>query len=962
MKVVVVESPAKAKTINKYLGDDFRVLASYGHVSDLPAKDGSVRPDEDFAMTYEVDPKSEQHLKAIVSALKGADQLFLATDPDREGEAISWHVHNALEKRGALKGVPVKRVVFHEITKTAVQKAIANPRDIDMNLVNAQQARRALDYLVGFNLSPVLWRKLPGSRSAGRVQSVALRLICEREAEIEAFRTREYWTIDAEFAAGERRLMARLTALDGEKLDKFALGSETAAMDVVGRIESLSGWRVSDVERKQGRRNPAPPFTTSTLQQEASRKLGFSAKKTMQVAQKLYEGIALGRETVGLITYMRTDSVNLSNEAVAAIRDLVDQVHGTRYLPDRPRSFANKAKNAQEAHEAVRPTDVFRRPKEVRSHLDDDQFRLYELIWKRTVASQMAQALLDQVAIEVVDSTRAAMFRATGSVIAFDGFLTLYQEGRDDEEEDEEKRLPSFERAEPLDRGPIKPDQHFTEPPPRYTEATLVKKLEELGIGRPSTYASIISVLQDRDYVVLDKKRFVPEDRGWLVTAFLVSFFDRYVEYDFTARLESELDRVADGDVDWKSVLRAFWQAFHMAIDGTSDLKIADVLTAVETRLERHVFPDREDGSDPRACPACANGRLSLRLGKFGSFVACSNYPDCKFTRPVGGAAGTGDGASEAGATGLDVGPKHLGDDPATGLPVTLRKGPYGIYVQLGEGGGGEKPKRASLPKGLTAEAVTLDIAVGLLALPRDIGTHPETGEMITAGIGRFGPYLRHNGAYKSLTGDDDVLTIGINRAVALLAEAPKGRGGGITPLRVLGEHPQGGEIALYKGRYGPYVKHGAVNATLPKATEPEALTLDEAIALVDARAAATGKTRKAPARTASAKKSTAAKKAPAKAAANKADGADTAGTAVAAKVTKTAAKRTTKTGATTAGATKAGTSKPAAAAKKAAKAMAGDDEVPFDGAVPAKTAATRPKAAPRTGGRKPAAGKTVAG
>jgi DNA topoisomerase-1 len=933
MKVVVVESPAKAKTINKYLGDDFKVLASYGHVSDLPAKDGSVRPDEDFAMTYEVDPKSEQHLKAIASALKGADQLFLATDPDREGEAISWHVHNALNRRGALKGVPVKRVVFHEITKSAVQKAIANPRDIDMNLVNAQQARRALDYLVGFNLSPVLWRKLPGSRSAGRVQSVALRLICEREAEIEAFRSREYWTIDAEFAAGERRLLARLHALDGKKLDKFALGSEDETRAVLARLEALADWRVSDVERKQGRRNPAPPFTTSTLQQEASRKLGFSAKKTMQVAQKLYEGISLGRETVGLITYMRTDSVNLSNEAVAAIRDMVDQVHGPRYLPDRPRSFANKAKNAQEAHEAVRPTDVFRRPKEVRSHLDDDQFRLYELIWKRTVASQMAAAILDQVAIEVTDGAKVATFRATGSVIAFDGFLALYQEGRDDEEEDEEKRLPNFERAEPLDRGPLKSDQHFTEPPPRYTEATLVKKLEELGIGRPSTYASIISVLQDRNYVVLDKKRFVPEDRGWLVTAFLVSFFDRYVEYDFTARLENELDQVAEGEVDWKAVLRAFWDAFHMAIDGTSDLKISDVLTAVEARLESHVFPDKGDGTDPRACPACANGRLSLRLGKFGSFVACSNYPECKFTRPVGGAAGTGDGASEAGATGLDVGPKHLGDDPATGLPVTLRKGPYGVYVQLGDGGKGEeKPKRASLPKGLTPEAITLDIALGLLALPREIGRHPETGEVITAGIGRFGPYLKHNGAFKSLTPDDDVLTIGINRAVALLAEAPKGRGGSVAPLRVLGEHPSGGEIALYKGRYGPYVKHGSVNATLPRATDPEALTLDEAVALVDARAAATGKTAK-PAKKAAASK---------------------------AKAEKPAAKATK---ASTAKATTA--TKAKAAPKRKAAAAAEPDEVPFDDAVPAKaaakTAAASKPAASKAAPKKAAAPKAAA-
>src|SRR5437660_7972808 len=678
MNVVIVESPAKAKTINKYLGRDYKVVASYGHVRDLPPKDGSVRPDDDFDMSWEVDGRAEKHMKAIAEAVRGADKLFLATDPDREGEAISWHLREVLKQRRALKDVDVKRVVFNEVTRNAVLDAFRHPREIDRELVDAYLARRALDYLVGFTLSPVLWRKLPGSRSAGRVQSVALRLVCEREAEIEAFRPREYWTVEVEFQteAGDR-FTAHLSHLDGKRLDRFDLNSEEKARAAADAILDAGAFTVASVERREVRRNPFPPFTTSTLQQEASRKLGFGASRTMSVAQRLYEGVDLEGDTVGLITYMRTDGVQIAAEAIAAARRLIGDEFGGRYLPSEPRVYRSPAKNAQEAHEAIRPTDMARRPGDVARHLDQDMPRLYELIWKRTIASQMASALLDQVSIDIADPSGGIGLHASGSVIVFDGFLKLYQEDRDDagDEEGEGRRLPNMRDGERLARGAVTPNQHFTQPPPRYSEASLVKKLEELGIGRPSTYASIIQVLQDRDYVRLEKRRFLPEDRGRLVTAFLTSFFERYVEYNFTADLENQLDDVSGGRVDWKEVLRNFWRDFSAAVDGTKELTISQVLTALDEALGPHFFPNGDSGRDPRLCPVCGAGRLSLKLGKFGAFIGCSKYPECRFTRPLGL-----DTEGETG--GADM---VLGNDPATGLSVTVKKGPYGHYIQLGE-------------------------------------------------------------------------------------------------------------------------------------------------------------------------------------------------------------------------------------------------------------------------------------
>jgi DNA topoisomerase-1 len=928
MNVVVVESPAKAKTINKYLGPDYTVLASYGHVRDLPAKDGSVRPDDDFAMDWEVDDRSEKRLKEIVQALKGAKALYLATDPDREGEAISWHVREVLMQRRAIKDIPVRRVVFNEVTKTAVLAAFEQARDLNDELVDAYMARRALDYLVGFTLSPVLWRKLPGSRSAGRVQSVALRLICEREGEIEAFRAREYWSVESSFSTAEKAVFsARLTQLDGKKLERFDLPDEASAKRAVAAIEAEPGYLVYRVENRQVRRNPPPPFTTSTLQQEASRKLGFGTSRTMQLAQRLYEGINLGGETVGLITYMRTDGVSLSAEAITSTRALIERDYGPNYRPAQPRAYKVVAKNAQEAHEAIRPTDAFRRPADVAHFLDSEQLKLYELIWKRTMACQMESAVLDQATIDINGVAGRASFRATGSVIRFDGFLKLYQEGRDDEEDEENRRLPALKAQDALDRLDVRPEQHFTEPPPRYTEASLVKRLEELGIGRPSTYASIIQVLIDRTYVTLEKKRFQPEDRGRLVTAFLQRFFERYVEYSFTADLENLLDAISDGRADWKEVLRRFWADFSVAISGTKDLTITQVLTALDEALGPHFFPTVEGGHDPRLCPTCQQGRLSLKLGKFGAFIGCANYPECRFTRPLGVDAGAqGEGGGEA-----EAGPRILGPDPATQAPVTVRVGPYGPYIQLGENKDGEKPKRVSLPKNVKPQELGLEQALGLLSLPREIGTHPESGDKITAGIGKFGPYLKHGKIFKSLTADDDVLTVGINRAVILLAEpAKQGRGGPVV-LRTVGAHPtDGAPIELLKGRFGPYVSHGGINATLSRGTEPDALILDDAVKLLEAQRAkgkpARGKT---PTR----------KAAPAK----KADDATAeAGTAKKAPVRKKAAAATAETGTET---VKAAPARRAAPAKKAPAKTA----EPGSAAAPAKKAASGGGRRPRT-------------
>ncbi|MEM8588384.1 MAG: type I DNA topoisomerase [Pseudomonadota bacterium] len=844
--LVIVESPAKAKTINKYLGKDYTVLASYGHVRDLPPKDGSVRPDENFAMDWELGARSKKTIDQLASAARDADTVYLATDPDREGEAISWHVQEVLKGKRGLKDLAFERVTFNEITKNAVLDAIARPRALDNALIQAYLARRALDYLVGFTLSPVLWRKLPGSRSAGRVQSVALRLICEREAEIEDFQPREYWTIEATLTTPSGQdFTARLTHLNGKKLGKFDLPDEATAKQAVDILRQLD-LSVLSVEKKQVRRHPSPPFTTSTLQQEASRKLGMGASQTMRTAQRLYEGVDLSGDTVGLITYMRTDGTQLAGEAIAQTRSAIGAAYGADYVPDRPRAYKSTAKNAQEAHEAIRPTDPARHPKQVAGALSRDELRLYELIWKRTMACQMESAVLDQVSVDIGDGDNRAVLRATGSIVRFDGFLRVYEEGRDDVQDatadKRDTRLPAMAEHDRLQSRDVKPDQHFTQPPPRYSEASLVKRMEELGIGRPSTYASILQVLQDRDYVRLDSKRFVPEDRGRLVTTFLTSFFGRYVEYDFTAKLEGQLDDISGGRADWQAVLRDFWQAFSAAIDGTKDLTITQVIDALDEELGPHFFRPTADGQDSRKCPSCADGRLGLKLSRTGAFIGCSNYPDCRYTRPleVPGADGV-DGAVSF--------PRVLGADPESGLPVSVRKGPFGYYGQLGpaedaEDKPKEKPKRVSLPKGYEPATVDLETVLKLLGLPRTVGTHPESGKPILAGIGRYGPYLQHDGAYKSLPAGDDVLAVGMNRAVELIATARKG-GGGSTPVRELGV-PDGDSqpVAVFNGRYGPYVRQGKakIMASLPKGTSVDEVTLEQAVELLAAKAAKSGK------------------------------------------------------------------------------------------------------------------------
>jgi DNA topoisomerase-1 len=827
--VVVVESPAKAKTINKYLGRNFRVLASYGHVRDLPPKDGSVDPDADFKMVWEVDSRAQKRLKDIAEAVKSADRLILATDPDREGEAISWHVLEALRQRRALGQTEVQRVVFNAITKSAVLDAMSRPRGINEELVDAYLARRALDYLVGFTLSPVLWRKLPGARSAGRVQSVALRLICERELEIEAFKPQEYWSVEADFAAGAGNFTARLIRLNSEKLEKLSLTNAEAAHKAVAAIRA-GRFSVGEIEKKPVKRHPWPPFITSTLQQEASRKLGFSASRTMKIAQGLYEGANIGGDTVGLITYMRTDGVTMAGEAIAESRRVIGELHGDRYVPAVPRAYSSKVKNAQEAHEAIRPTSFARTPQKVTRYLDSDHARLYELIWKRALASQMESAEQERTSVDVVSADGATTLRATGTVTLFDGFLKLYQESRDDDANGEDGSLPKLVLNESLSLLAVRDAQHFTEPPPRYSEASLVKKLEELGIGRPSTYASILSVLRDRAYVRLDRNRFVPEPKGRIVTAFLSSFFKHYIEYDFTADLEEKLDEVASGELSWKQLLRDFWKHFHAATEEAKELKFADVVSALDEILGPHMFPAREDGADPRGCPLCGNGRLGLKLGKFGAFIGCSNYPDCRYTRQLGRPDENGEAA-----------PREIGVDPKSGEIVSLKSGRFGPYVQLGEPVDGEKPPRAGIPKGISAETIDLEMALKLLSLPRELGLHPETGKPIMAGFGRFGPYLSHDGAYASLEGPDEVFTVGINRAVTLLAER-KSRGGGMRggqALKELGAHPESGApVKVMKGRYGPYVTDGKLNATLPQQSDPASVTMEEAVSLLAARAA----------------------------------------------------------------------------------------------------------------------------
>ncbi|MET3612728.1 DNA topoisomerase-1 [Rhizobium aquaticum] len=837
MNVVVVESPAKAKTINKYLGSGYKVLASFGHVRDLPAKDGSVLPDQDFEMSWEVDAASAKRVKDIADALKDADGLILATDPDREGEAISWHVLDLLKKRKVLGSKPVKRVVFNAITKKAVLDAMAQPRDIDIPLVDAYLARRALDYLVGFNLSPVLWRKLPGARSAGRVQSVALRLVCDRESEIERFVSEEYWNLSAilKTPRGDE-FEARLVSADGKRLQSKSIANGEQANNLKALLEGAA-YAVESVEAKPVKRNPGPPFTTSTLQQAASSRLGFSASRTMQVAQKLYEGMDIGGETVGLITYMRTDGVQMAPEAIDAARAAIVDQFGARYCPEKPRFYSTKAKNAQEAHEAIRPTDFSRSPDKVRRFLDSDQLRLYELIWKRGIASQMAGAEIERTTVEILadNAGKKAGLRAVGSVIRFDGFIAAYTDQREEnepaEDGEDDGRLPEINARETLAKQKVNASQHFTEPPPRYSEASLIKKMEELGIGRPSTYAATIATLRDREYVTIDKRKLIPDAKGRLVTAFLENFFAKYVEYDFTADLEEKLDKISAGELDWKKVLREFWNDFFAQIEDTKELRVTNVLDALNEALAPLVFPKREDGSDPRICQVCGTGNLSLKLGKYGAFVGCSNYPECNFTRQLSADANAEDGAASDG-------PTVLGTDQETGEEVSLRSGRFGPYVQRGDG---KDAKRASLPKGWKPDTTTLERAITLLSLPREVGVHPETGKVISASIGRYGPFLLHDGAYANLESVEDVFTVGLNRAVTLIAEK-QARGGkparaGATALKELGDHPSGGAMTVREGRYGPYVNWGKVNATLPRGKDPQSVTVEEALALITEKA-----------------------------------------------------------------------------------------------------------------------------
>src|ERR1700761_7309957 len=830
MNVLIVESPGKVKAINKYLGSNYKVLASFGHIRDLPSKDGSVKPDDDFSMVWDIDARAQPKVKDIAAAVKGADKLILATDPDREGEAISWHILEVLRGKNVLGKMPVERVAFNAITKTAVTEAIAHPREINQELVDAYLARRALDYLVGFTLSPVLWRKLPGARSAGRVQSVALRLVVEREQEIEAFRAEEYWSIDADLSAAAGNFSARLTHLDGQKLDKLSLKNQADADRAVAAINARK-FKIDSVESKPVKRNPSPPFITSSLQQEASRKLGFAAKRTMQIAQSLYEGVSIGGDTVGLITYMRTDGITMVPEAIAEARGMIGKRYGDRYVPSAPRIYTSKAKNAQEAHEAIRPTSFDRIPEEIASSLDSDQQKLYELIWKRAVASQMESAELERTTVDVISADKQITFRATGSVTLFDGFLTVYQEGQDDPAGDEDgARLPKVVQGEKTAIEEVKPEQHFTEPPPRYSEASLVRKMEELGIGRPSTYASILSTLRDRGYVRMDRNRFIPDDKGRLVTTFLSNFFPKYVEYGFTADLEEKLDEVSAGGLDWKKLLADFWRDFSAAIGDTKNLRITQVIDTLDAILGSHIFPAPADGSDPRVCPNCKDGKLNLKLGRFGAFIGCTNYPECRYTRKLG--------QTEAEAAAAQ--PRVLGHDPETGEDIAIKNGRFGPYVQRGEG---KDAKRSGIPQGTEPDNVDYELALKLIALPREVGKHPETGEPITANFGRFGPYVAHNGQYASLESPDDVFTIGINHAVTVLAEkkAKSRPRGGPEALKELGNNAEGKMVKLMRGRYGPYVTDGDTNATLPKDSDPLALPLEQANVLIAEREAAGG-------------------------------------------------------------------------------------------------------------------------
>ena len=821
MPVVVVESPAKAKTINKYLGSDYTVLASYGHVRDLPPKDGSVDPDRGFDMKWEIGADSKKHVKAIADALKEDNELILATDPDREGEAISWHLEETLRKKRVINSdTPVSRVVFNAITKSAVSDAMANPREIDAPLVHAYLARRALDYLVGFNLSPVLWRKLPGARSAGRVQSVCLRLIVEREIEIEAFKPKEYWSVKASLKTPRGQVFkGKLINFAGTKLDKYDLKSSSEA-ELAAEAITTRDLVVASVESKPTSRNPFAPFMTSTLQQEAGRKYGMGARQTMQAAQRLYEA--------GHITYMRTDGIDMAPEAVTSTREAIKERYGDKFLPASPRFYKNKAKNAQEAHECIRPTSISRDAKQLKLS-DTDQFKLYDLIWKRTISCQMGSAKLERTSVDLQSLDKEVTLRANGQVVLFDGFLKVYEESSDDAEQSEdESRLPQMSEGENIEKLSVDPEQHFTQPPPRYTEASLVKKMEDLGIGRPSTYANIVTTIQDREYVRKEKNRLLPEDKGRIVTIFLLNFFKRYVEFDFTAGLENQLDAVSAGKGNYKELLGKFWDDFSEAISETSELRIAEVLDVLDDALAPQLYPPKEDGSDPRRCPKCGNGQLHLKSSRTGGFVGCGNYPECNFTRPISGE--TNESAE-----------RLLGEE--NGDEIFLKSGRYGPYIQRGEPSEeNKKPQRASLPKGWSASDIELEKALKLLSLPREVGPHPEDGQIIEAGIGRYGPFVRHGRTYANLKDPDDVFNIGMNRAVEELAKkatAGSGRGTASKAIKELGEHPEGGgPVNVMDGRYGPYVKYAKINATIPKGKDPEEITLEEAINLINEKSA----------------------------------------------------------------------------------------------------------------------------
>ena len=810
-KLLIVESPSKAKTLKKYLGSDFEVLASYGHVRDLIPKNGAVDTTNGFAMKYDIIERNSKHVDAIAKAVKNADSIYLATDPDREGEAISWHIAEILKSKNLLKNKIMKRVVFHEITKSAVEHAIAEPRDISMPMVNAQQARRALDYLVGFNLSPLLWKKIRRGLSAGRVQSPALRLIVERELEIEAFKSQEYWSIHLDAFKHSHGFSAKLVQLNNQKIEQFSVINHDQQSDVVGKLLLASAGKttVSRVEKKQRSRSPAAPFTTSTLQQESVRKLSFTTARAMRIAQQLYEGMDIGSGTVGLITYMRTDSFNMATEAILQIRDYVKKNFDADYLPKSAVMYKTKSKSAQEAHEAIRPTDINRTPAKVRQYLTDEQFKLYEMIWKRALACQMSPAKFDAVSVDLSIGSDANLFRASGQTLVFPGFIAVYMEGTDDEEEEGESKLPHLETGEILTVEKIYGEQHFTEPPPRYGEASLVKILEEYGIGRPSTYASIISTLQDREYVLLDKKRFTPTDVGRVVNKFLTEHFTKYVDYDFTANLENALDSVAEGDREWIPLMDEFWQGFNQQL-----LSKADVDRPGNELIDE-------------ACPKCGKP-LQKQLSRFGTFIGCTGYnnePKCDYKRSLNGAAQVGSD------------PILIGNEAESGKEILLMNGPYGPYLQLGLAIEGEKkkPKRVSVPKEISLAEMNLATATMILSLPRDLGLHPLTNKKIVANIGRFGPYVNHDAKFKSIPKTDSVFTIDLEGAVALLAAAHTGP----APLCSLGNHPtEDGQIEVFAGRYGPYVQHGKVRATLPKSIEPESLTLDEALELLTAKSA----------------------------------------------------------------------------------------------------------------------------